>query len=270
MALPRDPGGARQHPEQDAAVDQQDDDADDDLPDLAGEEPEHDQEREPPEDEAGGADVVGLAPHADVGAVRADIAEQPGSEAAENPHDGGGEDEPRQARKGHQEAEYERRNGVGDQVIPVRVQQRRPDDAPQTVGLQRPNAVVVQAMIGQRVPEFDDPQQDDETDDRHAADNPRGPLLRLRRRARHPRVPRSYAHSCPSNASSASSRLPAYAPVDRYFQPASATTNAMSACSPAFNALAAMPSAACSTAPVEIPAKMPSTWTSSRVRLTAS
>src|SRR5882757_3827539 len=122
-------------------------------------------------------------------------------------------------------------------------------------------------MVGQRVEQLDDPQQHDEADDRDPADNPRRPLLRLRLRG----IARSaHAHSCPSNASSASSRLPAYAPVDRYFHPASATTNAMSACSPAFTALSAMPSAACSTAPVEIPAKMPSLCTNSRVRLTAS
>jgi len=58
--------------------------------------------------------------------------------------------------------------------------------------------------------------------------------------------------------------------VDRYFQPPSATTNAMSARCPAAWALAAMPSAACSAPPAEMPAKMPSEFSSSRVRLSAS
>ena len=180
VPLPRHPGGAGQHAEQDAAVDEQHDHADDDLPHLAGEEPEHDQERQPAEDQARRADVVGLAAHADVGAVRADIADQPRAEATENPDDGRREDEPRQARERHQEAEDQRRNGVGDQVIPVRVQQRREDDPHQAVGLQRPDAVVVEAVVGQRVEQLDDPQQHDEADDRDPADHPRRPLLRLR------------------------------------------------------------------------------------------
>jgi hypothetical protein len=44
----------------------------------------------------------------------------------------------------------------------------------------------------------------------------------------------------------------------------------MSALSPAFSALFPTPIAACSAAPVETPAKMPSCWRSSRVRVTAS
>ncbi len=50
---------------------------------------------------------------------------------------------------------------------------------------------------------------------------------------------RPHAQSWPSRASSASSRVPSYAPVDRYFQPPSHTTKAMSARSPAFTHLAA-------------------------------
>src|SRR5262249_28649107 len=83
-------------------------------------------------------------------------------------------------------------------------------------------------------------------------------------------VERGHAHSWPSRRSSASSRVPEYAPVDRHFQPASATMNAMSARCPALRALAAMARAACSAAPVEIPAKMPSASSSSRVRRRAS
>jgi hypothetical protein len=45
---------------------------------------------------------------------------------------------------------------------------------------------------------------------------------------------------------------------------------AMSAGTPAFTALAAMASAACRIAPVEMPAKIPSASSSSRVRRTAS
>src|SRR5215472_17719113 len=44
------------------------------------------------------------------------------------------------------------------------------------------------------------------------------------------------AHSWPSRRASASSSVPEYAPVDRYFQPASATMNAMSARCPALRA----------------------------------
>ena len=44
----------------------------------------------------------------------------------------------------------------------------------------------------------------------------------------------------------------------------------MSAFCPALTALFAMPRAACKIAPVEIPAKMPSRSSSSRVRATAS
>src|SRR6266498_762633 len=79
-----------------------------------------------------------------------------------------------------------------------------------------------------------------------------------------------HAHSWPSSRSSASSSVPWYAPVDMYFQPPSATTTAMSARRPAAAALAAMASAACNAPPVEIPAKMPSVSSSSRVRRSAS
>ncbi len=129
VALPGHPGIAGQHTEQDATVDEQHDHTDDDLPRLAGEEPEHDQKGQPAEDQAGGADVIELAAPADVGAVRADVADQPRAEAAEDPDDGGGEDEPGQPCQRHQEAQDQRRDGVGDQVLPVRVQQRREDDA---------------------------------------------------------------------------------------------------------------------------------------------
>jgi len=64
--------------------------------------------------------------------------------------------------------------------------------------------------------------------------------------------------------------VPVYAPVDRYFQPASATMKAMSARWPAFLALSAIASAACRAPPVEIPAKMPSASSSSLVRRRAS
>src|ERR1700730_12608656 len=100
---------------------------------------------------------------------------------------------------------------------PVRVQQRSEQNAPQAIGLQRPDAVVIQLVVVQLVEQLDDVEQRHEADDRGSADQPRGALLRLPHRCGH-------AHKCPSKASSASSKLPAYAPVDRYFDPASATT----------------------------------------------
>src|SRR4051794_2718552 len=75
VALPRHPEGAWQRTEQYAAVDEQHDDPDDDLPRLAGEEPEHDEERQPAEDQPGRADVVGLHP-----GWGADVADQPGAD----------------------------------------------------------------------------------------------------------------------------------------------------------------------------------------------
>ena len=71
---------------------------------------------------------------------------------------------------------------LADQVRPVGVQQRREDDAPQAVGLQRPDAVVVESVSGQLVDELDEVEQRDEGQDGGAADLPRRPLLRLLRR----------------------------------------------------------------------------------------
>src|ERR1022692_685505 len=79
-----------------------------------------------------------------------------------------------------------------------------------------------------------------------------------------------HAHSSPSSLASASARVPLYAPVDRYFQPPSATSRAMSARSPAAWALAASARPACSTQPAEIPPKRPSARTSCLVRRSAS
>jgi hypothetical protein len=70
------------------------------------------------------------------------------------------------------------------------------------------------------------------------------------------------AQSWPSSAASACSRVPPYAPVERYFQPPSQTTITMSARSPAAWARPAWAIAACRIAPVEMPAKMPSSSTS--------
>ena len=64
VALPGHPAAAVEHRHrapQDAAVDEQHHQADDDLPDVAGEPAEHQQECQPAEDQSGGADVVGLA-----------------------------------------------------------------------------------------------------------------------------------------------------------------------------------------------------------------
>ena len=58
------------------------------------------------------------------------------------------------------------------------------------------------------------------------------------------------------------SRSPVQAPVDRYFQPPSADTTTMDACSSSGTEDAHLMAPA-SAAPVEIPAKIPSFWVSS-------
>ena len=175
MALPGHPAaavelgnGAPQH----AAVDDEHDDPGDDPPDVAGEPAEHQQERQPAEDQPGGADVVGLQP-------AADVADQPGAQAADDPDDRGGPDEPRHPGQRHQEAEHQCRHGVGGQVLPAPVQQRGEDDAPQAVGLQGPDAVAVQRVVGQLVDELDEVEQHHERQDGGAADLP-GRRLRVR------------------------------------------------------------------------------------------
>ena len=123
----------------------------------------------------GGPDVVGL--HS-VG--RAQIADQPGAKAAENPHDDGGVDEASHPGQRHQEAEHQRGNGVRDQMRPVGVQQGRPEDAPQPVHLERADAVLLKSTSRHLIDGLDDVEQGDEADDGDAADHPGRPLL-LRR-----------------------------------------------------------------------------------------
>ena len=57
------------------------------------------------------------------------------------------------------------------------------------------------------------------------------------------------AQSCPASTSCASSRLPSYALVDRYFHPASGITSPMSARSPRLSACRPIARAACRIAP---------------------
>src|SRR5580692_7886718 len=82
--------------EQDTAVDEQHHQPDDDVPKLAHEYPENQQESQVAEDQAGSPDVVGRA------AVGAHVADEPGTEASDDPYDRGSPNEPGQSGQRHQ------------------------------------------------------------------------------------------------------------------------------------------------------------------------
>ena len=173
MALPGHPAAAIKHrdrAQQHPAVDEHHHSRDGDLPEMAGEPAEHQQEGQPAEDQSGGADVIGSQRAA------SDAADQPGAQPAENPDDRGRPHEPGHAGERHQEAEHQGGHRVGQQVGPVRVQQWGEEDALESVGLQRPDSVAVESVPGQLIGDLDDVEQCDEGQDRRAAHLPPRPL----------------------------------------------------------------------------------------------
>ncbi|SKW58827.1 Uncharacterised protein [Mycobacteroides abscessus subsp. abscessus] len=97
---------------------------------------------------------------------------------------------------------------------PVGVQQRCKENAVKTIGLQGPDAVLVEAMTGDRVDALDDIEQGDEGGHQDPAGDPLRTTRPLTTGGRRTWIVRStaisrHAHSCPSSASSASSTLPA-------------------------------------------------------------
>jgi hypothetical protein len=207
MPLPRHATALVEHwhgAEQDAAVNQQHDQPDDDVPKPAHEYPENQQESQPAEDQAGGPDVVGGT------AAAAHVADEPGAKAAQDPHDRGGPDEPGQSGQCHQKPQHQQRDRIGHQVLPAGMQNRRKDDPPQAVGCVRPDPIGIELAAHQLVNELDEIQQRHEGEDRGTAHHPPGSFFRL---CCWPLALMSgrpgHAHSCPSRAFSASSRLPA-------------------------------------------------------------
>ncbi len=127
------------HAQQRTAVDEHHHQRDDNLPEMAGEPAEHQKKGQPAEDQPGGADVVGRQ------CAATEAADKPGAQATENPDDRCRPHEPRHTGQRHQESEHQGRHGIGQQVAPVGVQQRSEQDALESVGLQRPDAVAVSA-----------------------------------------------------------------------------------------------------------------------------
>ena len=136
VALPRDPGVARQHAPQDAAVDEEHHDADADLGEAAGVEAADQQVGEPAEHDAAGAEGDGARRR-----------EEPDREPRRHDDHERRPRPPPPAVEQHQGAEQEERDRVADQVRPAPVQPRRQEDADQSLVGVRPDAVGIERVV---------------------------------------------------------------------------------------------------------------------------